>query len=493
MFHRWTAALTAFGKRFINGPFRLSQAVRQSLNPADDREARILEAQLDLVRKNVRVLDYILPLAGLILVSLHATRNEVGGALFAWTMVTAVSAVNEIVLLRRSAQSDDVITRARENAKAIPFAMFCLLMAWGTFSFSLWTGPTGDGHLLAVLVLACTLAATSSMFAWHALAGVVSLATISAFTLGIEFVSGYGKHLRLFQLLVLYVTMIVAQAYMHHVRFYKSRRLEQDRELLIENLRQAKHDADRAHAQAVSASKAKSEFLANMSHELRTPLNAIIGFSDIVRTRAFGDSDKYPEYGGFIHQSGQHLLALISDILDLAKIEAGRKGLRPEPIDITGVVIDEVRLVEEKAAEKELSVVPVLPGHFPLLNADIHAVRQIVNNLLSNAVKYTPSGGHVEASLALNARGEIELCISDTGIGIAPEDQAQLFDRLGHGRPDIITTSERGTGLGLPIVKGLVEMHDGRINLDSELGQGTRMTVIFPAESTIKTDKLLVA
>jgi two-component system cell cycle sensor histidine kinase PleC len=127
------------------------------------------------------------------------------------------------------------------------------------------------------------------------------------------------------------------------------------------------------------------------------------------------------------------------------------------------------------------------------LNADIHAVRQIINNLLSNAAKYTPSGGRVEVSLALNARGEIELCISDTGIGIAQEDQTQLFDRLGHGRPDVITTAERGTGLGLPIVKGLVEMHGGRINLDSELGQGTRMTVIFPAESTIKTDRLLVA
>jgi len=493
MFHRWTAALTAFGNRFVNGPFRLSQAVRQSLNPANDREAWILEAQLELVRENVRVLDYAFPLTGLILISIHATRNTVGGPLFAWAVVTIVSVMNEIVLLTRPSQSGDVIARARESAKTIPFALFCLLMAWGTFSFSLWTGPTGDGHLLSILVLACSLAAMSSMFAWHAAAAVVSLGTISAFTLGIEFVSGYGKHLRLFQLLILYVTMIVAQACMHHVRFNKSRRLEQDRELLIENLRQAKDEADRAHVQAVAASKAKSEFLANMSHELRTPLNAIIGFSDIVRTRAFGDSDKYPEYGGFIHQSGHHLLALISDILDLAKIEAGRKTLLAEPIDITGVVLDEVRLAQEKAAEKGIGVAPVLPRHLPLLNADIHAVRQILNNLLSNAVKYTPPGGSVEVSLALNAAGEIELLVSDTGIGIALEDQTQLFDRLGHGRPDIITTAERGTGLGLPIVKGLVEMHGGRVKLDSELGQGTRMTVTFPAESTIKTDTLLVA
>ena len=493
MFHRWTPTLSAFGSSLVKGPSRLHQAIRQSLNPANDREARILEAQLELVRKNVRVLDYVLPLAGLILVSIHSTRHEVGGTLFAWAIVAVASAVNEIVLLRRPAQSDEIVARTRENARTIPFAMFCLLIAWGAFCFSLWTGRAGDGHLLSILVLVCTLAATSGMFAWHATAGFVSLATISAFTLCIEFVTGYGKDLRLFQLVVLYVTMIVAQACMHHMRFNRSRRLEQDRELLIENLRQAKDEADRAHAQAVAASKAKSEFLANMSHELRTPLNAIIGFSDIVRTRAFGDSDKYPEYGGFIHQSGHHLLALISDILDLAKIEAGRKGLLTEPIDVTGVVLDEVRLVQEKAAEKGIGVASVLPRHLPLLNADIHAVRQILNNLLSNAVKYTPPGGSVEVSLALNAAGEIELCVSDTGIGIAPEDRTQLFDRLGHGRPDVITTAERGTGLGLPIVKGLVEMHGGRVKLESELGQGTRITVIFPAESTIKTDTLLVA
>ena len=271
MFHRWIAALTAFGNRLVSGPSRLNQAVRQSLNPASDREARILQAQLDLVRKNVSVLDYAFPLAGLILVSLHAMRSGVGGPLFAWAVVMVASAANEIVILRRSTQSDHVIAHARDDAKTIPFAIFCLLMAWGTFCFSLWAGSTGDGHLLTILVLACSLAAASSLLAWHATAAIVSLVTISAFTLGIEFVSGYGKHLRLFQLLVLYVTMIVAQACTNHARFNKSLRLEQDRELLIENLRQAKIEADRAHAQAVAASKAKSEFLANMSHELRTP------------------------------------------------------------------------------------------------------------------------------------------------------------------------------------------------------------------------------
>src|SRR4051812_25531553 len=181
MFHRWMATLSALGNRFITGPTRLARAIRESLNPANDREARIIDAQLELVRENVRILDYAFPLAGLILLSIHATRNTVNGPMFAWVVVMIASALNEIVLLTRTSQSGDVIARAKQNAKTIPFALFCLLMAWGTFCFSLWTGPTGDGHLLSILVLACSLAAMSSMFAWHATAGVISLATISAF------------------------------------------------------------------------------------------------------------------------------------------------------------------------------------------------------------------------------------------------------------------------------------------------------------------------
>src|SRR5258705_6294350 len=257
MSHRRTKALTAFGNRLSSGPARLSQAVRQSLDPANDCEARILETQLDLVRTNVRVLDYACPLVGGMLILLHAARSSISGPLAAWAVLAVAGAANEVVLLRRPSHRDDEITHASENAKTIPFAMFTLLMGWGTFCFSLWTPSNDEGHLLTILVLACPLAAMSSMFAWHAAAGTVSVVTISAFILGVEVVSGYNKHLRLFQLLVLYVTMIAAQACMHHMRFNKARRLEQDRELLIANLREAKIEADRAREQAIAASKAK--------------------------------------------------------------------------------------------------------------------------------------------------------------------------------------------------------------------------------------------
>jgi two-component system cell cycle sensor histidine kinase PleC len=222
-----------------------------------------------------------------------------------------------------------------------------------------------------------------------------------------------------------------------------------------------------------------------MSHELRTPLNAIIGFSDIVRTRAFGDSEKYSEYGGFIHQSGHHLLNLISDILDLAKIEAGKKVLNHAPVDLKNIIIDAAQSAGDAVREKGVTLEQSVPPSLPLLSADPQAVRQILDNLLSNAVRFTPAGGRIEIAAFQVETGEVALAVSDTGIGIAPEDQAHIFTRLGHRRPEV-TTAERGSGLGLPIVKGLVDMLGGRIELHSVPGEGTCVAVFFPVERLLK-------
>jgi two-component system cell cycle sensor histidine kinase PleC len=285
---------------------------------------------------------------------------------------------------------------------------------------------------------------------------------------------------------VIYVVLMVWQACMIQIGSMRTLRLESERSDLIESLRKAKRESDLAHEHAVAASRAKSEFLVNMSHELRTPLDAIISFSDIVRNKSFGDSSaKYFEYGGFIHQSGHDLLDLIDDILDLAKIEAGRKVLIYEPVDVADLIADEASKAGEAARSKGVRVIENLPRTtHPLLKADPHTLRKILGNLLSNAVKFTPAGGHIEVSVLLGAEREISFTISDTGIGIAPEDHVHIFERLGHGPPEI-TTAERGSGLGLPIVKGVVDMHGGRLELASAIGEGTRVTVIFPPSSTI--------
>jgi signal transduction histidine kinase len=229
-----------------------------------------------------------------------------------------------------------------------------------------------------------------------------------------------------------------------------------------------------------------------MSHELRTPLNAIIGFSDIIRTRAFGPSrDKYVEYAGFINESGTHLLALISDMLELAKIEAGRKTLREETIELSEVIAAVAEDVRGVARDREVTI-EIGRGPAPLLHADRYAVHHILHQLVSNAVKFTRPQGHVKITARLNEAGEVALVVIDDGVGIGPEEQALVFDRFGRGKHDI-ARSNIGPGLGLPIVKGLVELHGGRIALASAPGEGTLATVYFPASRSVPVEPALAA
>jgi signal transduction histidine kinase len=232
---------------------------------------------------------------------------------------------------------------------------------------------------------------------------------------------------------------------------------------------------------AERASRTKSDFLANMSHELRTPLNAIIGFSEVLKGEMFGPlgGPRYVAYAGDIHRSGMHLLDLINDILDVEKIEAGKRELHPESIDVAQAVLDALHLVEARAATAKVAIAHELPTDLPLLWADARSVRQILLNLLSNAVKFTPAGGSVTARAVATPQGGIRLTVSDTGIGIEPQHIAALgtpFFQLDNP----LTRSREGTGLGLSLIKSLVELHGGRLSIESEIGHGTTVTVQFP-------------
>ena len=479
-----TDGVAGYWNRRLNGMLHFPAAIRNALNPATETDALRLKSQLNLVRANMRVLDYALPLVGAIVVAIHRSRAPVVPMVTMWAVVFLVCLTNEALLLRSRVPQADMVARVRRNSRAISLAALLLMSAWGLFALTLWVPPSSD--MLSLLVLSCSLAVVTMMFSAHAAAASGALLVLSLAISLLEFANSYNTHSPLFILALVYIALMTVQAYASHIRFNTAWHFEQDREALIANLRLA-------HEQAVTASRAKSEFLANMSHELRTPLNAIIGFSDIVRTRAFGDAaEKYSEYGGLVHQAGHQLLTLIGDILDLAKIEAGRKILRPEAIDLGGLVIDEVHLAKRDSGPKGVSVVSVLPGRLPLLHADPHAVKQILTQLLSNAVKFTPPGGKIEVSAAVNETREFELCVWDSGIGIALEDQAALFNHFGSS-PPAIRTPERGSGLGLAIVKGLVELLGARVRLESVLGQGTRIAVVFSPESTLETSDLRVA
>ena len=244
---------------------------------------------------------------------------------------------------------------------------------------------------------------------------------------------------------------------------------------LSEDLRIASDQSD-------LANRAKSEFLANMSHELRTPLNAIIGFAEILSNELFGalGNSRYLDYAKDIHESGHHLLALINDILDLSKIEAGNIEIREEVIDIPEVIQSCVRLSAERAQTAGVDLVMDLPEGFPpALRADKRMVKQIVVNLLSNAVKFTPPGGRITLTVRHDPDGGCVLQVADTSIGIAPENISKALARFGQVDGEFNRKFE-GTGLGLPLSQSLVELHGGSLEIESELGAGTTVTVRFP-------------
>ncbi|MEE9210968.1 MAG: HAMP domain-containing sensor histidine kinase, partial [Kiloniellales bacterium] len=238
--------------------------------------------------------------------------------------------------------------------------------------------------------------------------------------------------------------------------------------------------------QAELANRSKSEFLANMSHELRTPLNAVIGFSEMMQRETFGPlgDDQYKQYAKDIFDSGTHLLSLISDILDLSKIEAGELELKEEAVDVAQAVGACRRIIEGRTKEAGLTLATRLSGNLPKLFADERAVKQIVLNLLSNAIKFTPAGGRVTVHAGVDEDGCFVLSVSDTGIGIGPDDIPKVLTPFSQVDGSA-TRGQEGSGLGLPLVKSLVESHGGTIELESELGDGTIATVRFPAERVL--------
>jgi PAS domain S-box-containing protein len=241
-----------------------------------------------------------------------------------------------------------------------------------------------------------------------------------------------------------------------------------------------------AREEAEFANRAKSEFLANMSHELRTPLNAIMGFSQVMEQGLFGPigNERYVEYLASIGSSSSHLLEIIEDILDLSKVEAGKVQLYPEELEVEDLVTWAISLIRERADEARQRLSVELPADLPRLYVDKRMVRQMLTNLLSNAVKFTPTEGCVTVEAGLFDRGGLYLAVSDNGIGVAPEDIPKALSTFGQVDGTLGRKYE-GTGLGLPLVKSLVELHGGDLDFESHFGVGTRVSIRFPGERVL--------
>jgi PAS domain S-box-containing protein len=255
--------------------------------------------------------------------------------------------------------------------------------------------------------------------------------------------------------------------------------------IAIEQKRAEKESAE-AREQAEIANRTKTEFLANMSHELRSPLNSVLGLAEIMKDELFGPlgSDRYRGYADDIFQSAKHLLDVITDILDISKIEAGKLTLYEDEVEIVSVVETCMRLMYPRSSQAKVLIKKDIPEDLPKIYGDTRKTKQILLNLLSNAVKFTPKGGTVTISGRVLESGEFALSVADTGIGIAPANIEKALTAFAQIDSSLSRKYE-GTGLGLPITKALVELHGGRMMIDSELGQGTKVTVVFPARRVL--------
>ena len=445
------------------------------------RESRLELALLRGVLENLRPNRLMVPIFAAAVCAMFSPWVPIG-KLSLWYAMVLASLVPQFLVTRMMPSGILPIAMVEKWLRLGSISNLLHVVSWTAMGWLLWVPGNDLNHLLIQLALAIGLTAHASLvgpsravalpaFCWYGVA--MTLVPLQAHQTIYNYLAAVTP---------LYVGYVAVMARQHTVRARAALVMIEERNALLAELVCAKLESDRGREKAEAASLAKSQFLANMSHELRTPLNAIIGFSELISTRIFAEEpDRNYEYAGMIHGSGLHLLALINDILDLAKIEAGRWKLEEHELDLHRTTADALQLVSWKAEAGGVTLRNEVPDALPFLYADARALKQVLINLLSNAVKFTQSGGTVTVFAEEDAFGNLEFGVCDSGVGIAPEDLQRVFDSFGQGKHDV-AIADKGTGLGLAIVKGLIEAHDGTVTLESEVGKGTRVTITFPGE-----------
>ena len=358
-----------------------------------------------------------------------------------------------------------------------------LSFTWGLMPWLLWNENNPLNHVFIALVC---LAAVSRFLVNRANHGSFFLASFVPMA-GMLFVRCLvdvtAVDLILAAVVVLYAIQIVLDSSHISARWDEEARTRFSHEDLSRELEEARDEALLKRAEAEAANQSKTAFLANISHELRTPLNAILGFSELIARECLGPvgNARYKEYAGDIHNSGSHLLSLINDLLDVAKIEAGRMEVEPEMVETERTLESALKFVGSRARERGQTLTIAVDDSAAFLYADERALKQIVINLTSNAVKFTQDGGRIDVSATRNAQGDFELTVADNGPGISRDKIDRIFAPFSQvdNRYD---RQAGGTGLGLALVRGLCELHGGRAWIESEPGKGTRAIVVLPSK-----------
>jgi two-component system, cell cycle sensor histidine kinase PleC len=399
-----------------------------------------------------------------------------------WVVIVVASTVLMSALSRRfqALKPDDVNLRSWRRS----FVLAGILegSSWGLLVFVLLNADVASVSVFVLFVLLMAAAVTTTLSATLPTAVYGALVPLALAMVGLLFPGRSIDSITIALMGCSALLYFVFLAKRLHASAVSNLEFRAQKDALFIELEVAKANSDQARSKAEEANLAKSRFLATMSHELRTPLNAILGFSEVMKNEMFGShtSPAYKEYADDIHGSGQHLLNLINEILDLSRIEAGKYELHEEAINISYIVEECSHMLKLRAKAKGQTIKDMVDAKLPRLWADERAVRQIVLNILSNAIKFTPPGGEITVKAGWTASGGQYVSVKDTGPGIPEEEIPTVLSSFGRGTL-AIKTAEQGSGLGLPIVKGLVDLHSGGFQLKSQLRVGTEVIVTFPS------------
>ncbi len=456
-----------------------------------DADTRVLKAQLDLTAHSVQTTRFTAPFWALLVALMgsgplglfgHQSLLKVFYLPMAVVLMVVISSSLTSIYLRRSAGLTNVAEINRWFLR-LSLTQVGTSVSWGLMPWLLWDPGNAVNHMFlaaaAFAVISGMVVARGSNLTMF-IAGIVPISVMTAVRFGL---GENGMDLAIAMTVPLFGVQMWFTGRPLITRMHDDSRLRFQVGDMARELEETRDDALRKRFEAEAANASKTAFLANMSHELRTPLNAILGFSEIIAQECFGPvgSQRYKDYAADIHSSGAHLLSLINDLLDVAKIEAGRMEISPHPLDARRTFDIALKLIGFKASEKRQTLTILVEQGAPPLYADERALKQMLINLVSNAVKFTPEGGKIDVIASAAKSGGFQIMVRDNGPGIPAEKLANVFTPFSQvdNRYD---RQAGGTGLGLALVRGLAELHGGRAWLESEQGAGCSAFIVLPTK-----------